>query len=1008
MRASVYFRWLLCGLVFLCFFPHVRALDPDRLPSQYVREVWNAETGFSGGAVHAIAQTHDGYLWIGTDHGLLSFDGFNFRTASSSGPVLGLTTDANGNLLVRLEGAVLLRQPSGKFESVDSGLGVTASHVTAMWGEPSGGVLISDLLTGLLRFRERKLEVLVHRNALTGPPVVISVAKTSDGKIWMGTLGAGLLYLSEGRVGSVAAAQIPDRKINCMLPDSDNQLWIGTDRGLLRWNGTEVVPAALPGALEHAQILSLLRDRNSNVWAATERGLLRINVKGISLSAENEVRGGGVLHTMFEDREGNLWVGGARGLERIRDSAFVTYSQETGLPSEGNGAIFADTENRIWSSPAEGGLYVLGNGRVERISVAGLTQDVVYSIAGKKGEVWLGRQHGGLTRMRYEGGVVTSQTFTKKNGLAQNSVYAVHLGRDGTVWAGTLSGGVSRFKDDRFITYAAGSGLPSNTVNSILETRDGAVWFATPDGLASLSAGSWKTYTSQDGLPSDTVNSLLEDVRGVLWIATDKGIAFLHSGKIQIPREMPAPLNEPIFGIEQDTKGSLWIAAAHHVVKVNRDGLMGLGNEMEWREYGRSDGLESTEGVKRQKSVIIDALGRIWFSMSRGLSVIDPSRVPGNSASAIAHVESVLADGSPVGLAEPVRVPSSPRRITLVYTGLSLAAPERVRFRYRLDGFDRSWSEPTASREAVYTNLGPGAYRFRVMACNNSGVWNEAGTILDFSILPAYYQTAWFRASCAAAFLLLLWAIYRFRVQQLERQFAMALEARVSERSRIARELHDTLLQSIHGLLFRFQAARNMLPRRPEEAMQALDGVIGRTEQAIAEGRSAIQNLRSAPTTPGVLADVLTSTAKDLASEVENPPSFRVIVEGERRPLAETFQREVGVITRELLQNAFQHARARQIEAEIRYDESELRLRIRDDGRGIDPKVLEEGGRRGHWGLQGVRERAQEIGAQLDFWSEAGAGTEIQIAVPANIAYGKSQDSSRFRLLRKAKSHEQS
>jgi signal transduction histidine kinase len=293
------------------------------------------------------------------------------------------------------------------------------------------------------------------------------------------------------------------------------------------------------------------------------------------------------------------------------------------------------------------------------------------------------------------------------------------------------------------------------------------------------------------------------------------------------------------------------------------------------------------------------------------------------------------------------------------------------------------------------------------MACNDSGVWNEAGTILDFSILPAYYQTVWFRASCAAACLLLLWAIYRFRVHQLQRQFAMALEARVSERARIARELHDTLLQSIHGLLFRFQAARNMLPRRPQEAMQALDEIISRAEQAIAEGRSAIQNLRSAPTTPRVLANVLTTTAKDLAAEVENPPSFDVIVEGERQPLAGVFEREVFVITRELLQNAFQHAKARHIEAEIRYHETELRVRIRDDGKGIDPKVREEGGRDGHWGLQGVRERAREIGARLDIWSETGAGTEIELTVPANIAYGKPKHSSRFRLFRKT-SHEQS
>lgn len=1005
MRSWVCSCCLMSGLGASCILPDASALDPDRMPSQYVREQWNVETGFSGGAVHAIAQTHDGYLWIGTDQGLLRFDGFNFRTVSSSGPVLGLTTDADDNLLVRLQGKVLLRQANGAFQSIDSGLGMTASYVTAMWREPSGGVLLSDLQTGILRFRERKLEVLVGRSAFSsGSPVVISMAETSGGNTWIGTLGAGLLYVSQGRVSSVYAAHVPDININCLLPNGGNQLWIGTDRGLFRWNGTELTPAELPSPLRHAPILALLRDGDSNVWAATQRGLLRLNAKGMSFSMEDEVRGGGAVNTLFEDREGNLWVGGAGGLERIRDSAFVTYSRKVGLPSEGNGPTFADAENRIWSAPADGGLFVLTNGRVEPIRVAGLEKDVVYSITGKNGEVWLGRQHGGLTRLRYKSGVVTSQTYTKESGLAQNSVYAVHLGRDRAVWAGTLSGGASRFKDGRFITYTAGSGLPSNTVNSILETRDGTTWFATPNGLSSLSGGSWRTFTSRDGLPSDSVNSLLEDSNGVLWIATDKGIAFHNSGKIHIPREVPPSLREPIFAMEQDAKGSLWIATAHHVLNVNRDSLLDLANEMNWREYSRSDGLESAEGVKRQKSIAIDSVGRIWFSLSRGLSVINPSHVGGRSAPAIAHVESILADGSLVGITEPVRVPASHRRITFAFTGLSLAAPEHVRFRYRLDGFDRSWSEATASREAVYTNLGPGPYRFRVIACNNSGVWNEAGASLDFYVLPKFYQTAWFWMACAVASLVLLWAIYQFRVQQLQRQFAIGLEARVNERTRIARELHDTLLQNLHGLMFQFQAVRNLMTRRPEETVRSLDDAIAEMERALAESRDAIQGLRSEPIAKGNLAELLTAASKDLANapnENHSFPIFDLIQEGEQKTLSPTTKNEVCRIALELLRNAYRHANAHRIEAEVRYGEHTLRLRIRDDGKGIDRKVLKDGAGTGHWGLRGVHERAERIGAHLEFWSEAGIGTEVQLTVPAEAAYETSSDGAGSSLLRK-------
>jgi signal transduction histidine kinase len=296
-----------------------------------------------------------------------------------------------------------------------------------------------------------------------------------------------------------------------------------------------------------------------------------------------------------------------------------------------------------------------------------------------------------------------------------------------------------------------------------------------------------------------------------------------------------------------------------------------------------------------------------------------------------------------------------------------------------------------------------------VIACNNDGLWNEDGATLDFSVAPAWYQTNWFRVACAATLLMLLYLLYQLRLRQLRHQFSIGLEARVNERTRIARELHDTLLQSLHGLMFRFQAARNMLPRRPEQAMQDLDSAIARTEQAIAESRGAIQDLRSEPVAQSDLAELLTATGQELAS-FEGPnrdgPVFRLIVEGQRRRLSPIIQEEVYWIARELLRNAFRHASAHRIEAEIRYEDRLFRLRVRDDGKGMDSKVLEAGGRAGHWGLPGVRERAQKLGARLDFWSEAGAGTEVQLTVPAAVAYEKSRDGAGFRLFRKARIHE--
>ena len=983
--------------------------------SQYVREQWTTEKGFPGGVVRAIAQTADGYLWIGTDNGLIRFDGFNFQVVPltpaspfSDGPVLGLVTDADGNLLVRLQGQVL-RQNSRGFESMPSGLGPTVSHVTAMGKGQPGGALLSDLIGGTLRFRREKLEIVTSQNAVSGSSPVISIAETRDGRIWIGTLGKGLFYLENGRVSHVTAG-FPDNKINCLLPLDDNNLWVGTDSGLFHWNGTELKRAALPATLREVQVLSMLRDRDSNSWIGTARGLIRINAGGVALAEEKGLRGDGGINAIFEDRDGNIWVGGAQGLERVQDSIFLTYSPAVSLPSESNGPIYVDPDNRTWFAPASGGLYFLKEGRVQRITAAPLDRDVIYSIGGLNDEIWIGGQHSGLTRLQYRDGVVRTRTYTEANGLAQNSVYAVYRTRDGAAWAGTLAGGVSKYLDGHFTTYTTASGLASNTISSLLETRDDRMWFATSNGLSSLSDGYWKTYTSRDGLPSDSVTCLFEDSSGVLWIGTSKGLAFFSSGRIRVPREAPESLRSQVLGIAIDKHGWLWVATSNHVMRIQRDHLVaGPLEPADLHEYGLADGLRSIEGVKRNNSVVPDAHGRIWLSMSRGLSVVDPSQLLNSSVPAIAHVEVISADGNPIDIGDSIRIPASRKKITFSYSGLSLAAPQRIRFRYFLDGFDPGWSEPVAAREAVYTNLGPGPYRFRVTASNSDGAWNGLETAVSFEVEPAYYQTTWFRASCVIAFLASLWALYQFRVHQLARQFNVGLEARVSERTRIARELHDTLLQSFQGLMFRFQAARNMLPRRSEEAMQALDGALTRAEQAIAEGRDAIQDLRSEPSAQTDLEHLLKEMGQELASSQDanrDSPNFSVTVEGERQSLSPILQDEIYRIGRELLRNAFQHAGASQIESEIRYNDRVFRLRIRDDGRGIDPKVLEEGARAGHWGLPGIRERAKRIGARLDFWSEAGAGTEIQLTVPVSDRSDTSRDGSRFRVFRKAGSHE--
>jgi signal transduction histidine kinase len=387
-----------------------------------------------------------------------------------------------------------------------------------------------------------------------------------------------------------------------------------------------------------------------------------------------------------------------------------------------------------------------------------------------------------------------------------------------------------------------------------------------------------------------------------------------------------------------------------------------------------------------------------------GVGVIDPRHIPFNSVPPPVHIESISADGKEYDLSNELRLPPHVRDLFIDYTALSLVVPEKVHFKVKLEGQDNDWRELVNVRHVEYTNLPPRNYRFRVIACNNSGVWNETGATLEFSIAPAYYQTTWFRLLCVAAFAALLWALYQRRLHIIRQQYAAGLEATVGERMRVARELHDTLLQSFQGVAFQLQASRKLFLRKADNAEAALDEAIVATEEALQEGRSAIRDLRPEPAAQRDLPELLNAVGNELATAQEgngHTPSYRVVVEGKQQDLSPMLKDEVYRVSREVIRNAFTHAAASHIEVEIRYDQDQLRLRVRDDGKGIDPRVL-AGGQSGHFGIPGMRERAQRIGARLDFWSEMGAGTEVELTVPASMAYEKRRDGHRFRLFDRA------
>jgi signal transduction histidine kinase/ligand-binding sensor domain-containing protein len=966
-------------------------MDPNRAMSQYVHDRWGAEQGFPAGPVYAIAQTTDGYLWIGTEAGLVRFDGWNFRLikdesgAFTVASVLGLVADSNGSLWVRLQDLSIIRYHNGAFDRPATDP-EEYTHIETMARTNRGELLVSRMQTGVFVFRNGRFQKLAPATGLPRSPVT-SLSEGRDGDVWLGTRDAGLFHFTRGGMAAFRNG-LPDPKVNSMLAGANQELWIGTDAGVVRWNGTQITSGGIPQTVSHFQALLMVRDRDENVWVGTDsQGLLRLNSQGFASLPRGDYEPTQAITALFEDREGNLWIGHAGGIERLRDSAFVSYSNPEGLPADGSNPIFVDGHGRTWFAPVNGGLWWIQAGLHGRILNADLNQDVVYSIAGGDGDLWLGRQRGGLTRVSLETGREL-KTYTQADGLAQNSVYSVYRSPDGTIWAGTLSAGASMLRDGQFTNYTSDTGLASNTVVSMLETNDGVMWFATPGGLSALSKGRWRSYGASDGLPSPNVNCLFQDASGILWAGTSSGIAFRSAGAFKNPAHPPAALQAQVLGIAEDRFGSFWIATSNHVLRANRQKLLeGTLGESDLQQYGLADGLRGVEGVKRHRSVDTDAAGRIWFSLNRGISVVDPSRLTRNSAPVIAHVQSVSADGVAIRVANDIHIPGGRQRITFGFAGLSLSASDRVRYRYLLEGFDPAWSDPGSLREAGYTKLGPGSYRFRLMAAGPDGVWSPWQDSLSFRVDPLFWQTWWFvmalAATCAVAILL----FYRFRMRQLASRLNLRFEERLAERTRIAQELHDTLLQGFLSASMQLHVAVDTLPA-DSPARPTLTRALQLMRQVIDEGRNAVRGLRSTAGESFDLENVFSRVPEEVVPQGKGGEQvrFRVIVDGARQPLHPLLRDDIYRIGREALINAFRHAQAKKIEVELQYSPNRLRVLVRDDGRGIEPQILASG-RDGHWGLPGMRERAEQIGARLQVYSSAMAGTEVELSIPGHVAF---------------------
>ena len=774
------------------------ALDPSLDVSQYAHTAWKIREGFSKGVIYAIAQTPDGYLWLGTEFGLLRFDGV--RNVPSQPPaghhlpsngVYSLLTARDGTLWIgtakglaswkddkfteypELAGRFVNRLLEDRDGSVWVGTigmaselcmigngivhcdGEDGSFGRGIFGlyEDSKGNLWVGVKDGLWRWKPRPPKFYPLSGEANG---IRALAEDADGALLVGRKG-GIQRFVDGKTEAFSLRNnVPQFEAERLLRDHNGGLWIGTQsRGLLHVHSGRIDIYAPSDGLSGEGALDLFEDREGNVWVCTEGGFDRFRDIAVATLTAKQGLSSPSVSSVLADKDGSVWLSTYRGLDRWRSGQIATYDKRDGkLQGLAPDSLFQDSRGRVWVSTIRQFGYLENN---RFISAKGVPGGPVQRIAeDTEGHLWIANQNQGLFHLA--GSTVVERI--PWTGLGHND-FATALAGDlsrGGLWLGFLQGGVAYFKDSRVRkSYTATQGLGNGRVNSFRIDRDGTLWAATEGGLGRFRNGHFATLDSKNGLPCDSVHWVTQDDDQSFWL-------YMPCGLVRIGRsEMDAWA--VTVDIAKDAKPTIQVA-----VFDSSDGV---------RTHNTLPGSDSPQVAKSGD-------GKIWFLPWDGVSVIDPRHLPFNQLPPPVHVERITADGktywqswSGDASSSHPRLPPMARDLTIDYTALSLVAPEKVLFRYKLEGLDRDWHEVGSRRQAFYTNLPPRHYRFRVAACNNSGVWNEAGALLDFSIAPAYYQTNWFRALCVTAFLGLLWAAYQVRVRRLrneERKFREAVE----------------------------------------------------------------------------------------------------------------------------------------------------------------------------------------------------------------------------------------